>query len=340
MNIELSTRDKVAERRKPLLWKSEPVQPPLCLAMQGLADGDANTLRSMLQVLAPRLRIPVQWVAVEQAHVVVVARACLRDSRQNGVLSGRGVIVLRHDGELGARGNDLVLTHPLRVMPVLDALNTWIERCGLAVAPAPAPSVPEVHDETPGHTGTLAHALQRIFAQEAPHDAHVRVIGLGELSILTHRKRYHADIPMAQLRASMRTRRFVISGNCDHARRMPDGELRALNELRWVAALESGDLTESGLPAQFRLTRWPDFGSLPHDVEHLKLAALLSGREMTVANASMISAMHRSQVLPFLHACKACGYLVASQAPVAPAVEPVKPSRLGLFDRLRRRFGF
>ena len=340
MQLELSTRDQVLERRQAPFWRKEPsvLQPPFLLATLGLGEGERTALVSVLRVLEPRLRVPVQLVEPERAHVVLVARPVLRDARHNGVLSGRGVIVYRREHEAPGRADDTEILAPLRVMPVLDALVAWMDRCGMDRSPPALGSGPR--DDLAGHTGTLAHALLRIFAQDVAHDAHVRAIGFGELSIFTRRGRYASDVAAARLREAMRSRRFVITGNCDAARHLPDEALRPLRELRWAAALEGADLASPGLPARFRLTRWPDFGSLPHDVDHLKLSALLAGRALSLPQACAASAMAAEQVLPFLVACRDCGYLVAAETAAAALSVPPAPVRTSLFDRLRRQFGF
>lgn len=339
MQLELSTRDQVAERRRTPFWRKEPgaSQPPFLLATLGLGEGEHAALASVLRVLEPRLRVPVQLVEPARAHVVLVARAVLRDARRNGVLSGRGVIVYRHDHEAPGRADDPEVVAPLRVMPVLGALVAWMDRIGMDQSP---PVVSGPRHDVAGHAGTLAHALLRIFAQDLAHDAHVRAIGFGELSIFAARGRYASDLAAARLREAMRSRRFVITGNCDAARSLPDSALRPLRELRWAAALEGADLSRPDLPARFRLTRWPDFGSLPHDVEHLKLSALLAGRALSLQQACAASAMSAEQVLPFLVACRDCGYLVGTETATAAMPVPAAPAPTSLFSRLRRQIGF
>ena len=336
MQIDVGSRERVVERRKPLLVGEVSGVTPLRVATLGLVDTEVRSLRTMLAVAEPRVRLPIRVVELAEAQLVFVARRVLRDSRANSQLSGRAIVVYRQEDDPPARADDVVITAPMRLMPLMDGLNHWAERLGLRAAVAPAPVM--AHDDTPGHTGTLAHALMRIFDQAAPHDAHVRAIGFGELSVLMHRGRYRSDVPTARLREAMASRRFVITGNCDAAKRLPDEELRPLRELRWVAALEGAHVDRHGLPARFRLTRWPDFGSLPHDVAHLKLSVLLSGRVLELPQACTMSAMAPEQVVPFLVACRDCGYLVAADA-TAPT-SPVVPVKTGLFDRLLRRFGF
>lgn len=336
MQLDVSAREQVTERRKPLQVNAEQGASQLAVATLGLMDVDVRSLRSMLAVAEGRFRVQIRLVEPPEAQLLFVARTVLRDHRFNSLLRGRATVVYRQETDAPSRSDDVVITAPMRLMPVMDALDQWLGRLGMRPGPQ---ATAEVHDEVPGHTGTLAHALRRIFAQQLAHDAHVRAIGFGELSILTHRGRYRSDVPVARLREAMRSRRFVITGNCDAARRLPDDALRPLLELRWTAALEGADAGQAGLPARFRLTRWPDFGSLPHDVEHLKLSALLSGRVLDLTQACTASAMTAEQVLPFLLACRDCGYLAAAES-AAAAVIPVAPAKTGLFDRLRRRFGF
>ncbi len=265
----------------------------------------------------------------------------LRDARFNAALRGRAVIVFRHEADLPARADDVVIAAPFRIGLLADALNTTFDRLGAAIRSGPrAVKVPEsAHD---AKSGSVAHALQRVFAQPHPHDTHVRVIGVGALSILAHRGRYLADFPISRLREAMHCRRYVLSGNCDDAKHKRDQQLRPLVELRWLAALEGHEPSSSTLPNRFRLTRWPDFAQLPHDDAHLTLAALLSGQVLTLQSAAHLCDADPAAVGAFLAACQACGYLVATEGSDVAAARvrgfgpvPAPASRSpGLFARL------
>jgi hypothetical protein len=94
------------------------------------------------------------------------------------------------------------------------------------------------------------------------------------------------------------------------------------------------------LPQRFQLVRWPEFGQLPHELDHLKLSALLSGRVLDVELACRVSAMDPAQVGAFLYACQVCGYLlpVEPRLPAAGRARSVAHPRSGLFARLLRHF--
>lgn len=341
MDSDVGSRNEVKERRRALGWKHGAIEPPIVVSALGLAPHESAALKTALTVVEGRTHVPACYGEVAAAHIVVTPRSVLRDSRFNAALRGRRVIVYRHEADAPARADDVSLVAPIRPDHLLQALNTCFDRFGAAIRldrRVPTPST--AAEEHAHHTGTLAHALLRIFAQPHDHDAHVRAIGYGTLSILTHRGRYHTDFASDRLHEAMRSRRYVVSGNCDDARHLRDNKLRPLVELRWVAGLEAYSPEDTPLPEKFQLKRWPDFGNLPHELEQLKLAALFSGRVLTLDLACRTSGVDVRQVGAFLHACLICGYLepidTATRAqPLAHAPVDAKP---GLFARLRQHF--
>ncbi|MBK6728217.1 MAG: hypothetical protein IPG63_13325 [Xanthomonadales bacterium] len=313
------------------------MEPPLAVAGLGLLPHEQSALRIALLALEGQTHVPVRIGEVDGADVVVVAAGALRDNRFNAGLRGRCVIVYRHEADPPARADDIVINAPVRVAQLGEALNAAFDRLGAAIRTEPSRplAADDVASVAPVQSGTLAHALQRIFAQPHHHDAHVRVVGFGSLSVLTHRGRYLADFEPSRLRVAMRCRRYILSGNCDAARALRDSELRPLQELRWLAALEGHDSAQTRLPTRFRLLRWPDFSLLPHDHEHVTLAALLSGQALDLDSACRLCDADRSVVGAFLEACQALGHLVAADAAVPLPSGALAPSerRLGFMER-------
>lgn len=316
MESKLGARIETRERRRALAWKADAIEPPIIVSALGLLAHEVAALKSMLLALDGQVHVPVRFGDGTEAHIVVVSRSVLRDARFNAGLRGRRVIVYRHESDAPARADDVVISAPIRVVPLLEALNVSFDRLGAAIRSGAGVTRAgaDVEQEPVAPSGTVAHALQRVFAQSRHHDTHVRVIGVGTLSILAHRGRYFAEFPASRLREAMRCRRYVLSGNCDDAKRMRDQQLRPLLELRWLAALEGHDAATTSLPQRFRLTRWPDFAQLPHDDAHLTLAALLSGQTLTLDSASKLCDADPQVVAAFLAACQAGGYLVAADA--------------------------
>ncbi len=338
METDLGTRTGARDRRRAAAWKAGSLEPPLLVAGLGLLVHEQSAFRAALLALDGRTHVPVRFGEVAAAQIVVVAASALRDLRFNAALRGRLVIVYRHESDPPARSDDIVISAPVRSAQLGEALNAAFDRLGAAIRSEmsrPAP-VGDAAASAPVQSGTLAHALQRIFAQPHHHDAQVRVVGFGSMSVLTHRGRYLADFEPSRMRDAMRCRRYILSGNCDAARALRDSELRPLQELRWLAALEGHDPAKPRLPAKFRLLRWPDFSLLPHDHEHVTLAALLSGQTLDLDSACRLCDADRGVVAAFLEACQALGHLVAADsASVQPSATAVPGSRRpGFMERL------
>lgn len=338
MDSELGSRSEVRERRRPPAWPAGSLEPPLVVAGLGLLAHELTAFKAAVLALDGKTTVPVKTGDVALAQIIVAAASVLRDSRFNAALRGRLVIVYRHESDPPVRGDDLVINAPVRMAQLGDALNAAFDRLGAAIrsaAPRPAADA-TARGEQPQQSGTLANALLRIFAQPHHHDAHVRVVGFGSMSVLTHRGRYLIDFHPSRLREAMRCRRYIISGNCDAARALRDSELRPLQELRWLAALEGHEPAQPRLPARFRLLRWPDFSLLPHDHEHVTLAALLSGQTLDLQSACRLCDAEPAVVAGFLEACQALGHLVAADraAPEPAAEAPPTTRSQGLLQRL------
>jgi hypothetical protein len=340
MDTRLGTRGDVRQRRRGLAWPANSIVPPVVVGVLGMQAHEVAALKSALLAMDGQLLVPARFGDIAEAHIVLASRSVVRDGRFNAPIRGRQVIVYRHEADAPARDDDLVINAPIRSAPLLAALNAAFDRLGAAIRSDYGPRRPAADSdgEHAAQSGTLAHALQRIFAAPHQHDAHVRVIGFGTLSILTHRGRYLVDFPMSRLREAMRSRRFVISGNCDDARRQRDLALRPLIELRWVAALEGHDPAHPTLPPRFRLTRWPDFGQLPHENAHLTLTALLAGQTLDLERATQLCGADMASVAAFLDACQACGYLAAVDVDAKRSILDRPAATPGLLSRLLRSF--
>lgn len=101
---------------------------------------------------------------------------------------------------------------------------------------------------------------------------------------------------------------------------------RELGELQWMLAYElsAGRLLFDAKDTDvFKLERWPNFTRLPHTDNCLRMAALLTRRNTSVALVSTILKIPMEQVRQFYVASKEAGY---SHAPTkkADAVE-IKP---------------
>jgi hypothetical protein len=95
-----------------------------------------------------------------------------------------------------------------------------------------------------------------------------------------------------------------------------------------------------------KLHQWPDFGRLQHTPDHLRIAARLSRRSVTIDQLATAVALPMEVVRPFINACALCG-LLTSQAAEATAAQPAsttsppppEPRSGGLLRSLRSAFG-
>ena len=93
---------------------------------------------------------------------------------------------------------------------------------------------------------------------------------------------------------------------------------RALEQLLWLTGLVTGAGESLGGwdPSEpVRLTRWPDFASLPYRQCHLQMAAMLTAREARVGAVAEACGAAPGDAADFLNACAEIGILEARGVP-------------------------
>jgi hypothetical protein len=76
--------------------------------------------------------------------------------------------------------------------------------------------------------------------------------------------------------------------SAERTREFPAGEERPLAQLKWIHAISTAHATDEWGGRYFRLKRWPDFASLPHDLVHLRLAASMLRQPMMLGPLAKI----------------------------------------------------
>ncbi|MFO1349307.1 MAG: hypothetical protein U1F68_00940 [Gammaproteobacteria bacterium] len=89
----------------------------------------------------------------------------------------------------------------------------------------------------------------------------------------------------------------------------------------------------------FGLTRWPDFGVLPHDRIHIGMATFLSKKTGTLEQVIASTGASREQAISFINACFLCGWLKEVEPPAAAQAQPSSAGLGGLLGRIRARLG-
>ena len=91
---------------------------------------------------------------------------------------------------------------------------------------------------------------------------------------------------------------------------------------------------------RFKLTRWPNFTELAHEMEHIRMTAVLGGGFVSVAELARAAETDPADARRMINALSLMGAVTASPAELAPAavIRATEPSR-SLFRRLRDRLG-
>lgn len=98
----------------------------------------------------------------------------------------------------------------------------------------------------------------------------------------------------------------------------------------------------------FKLKRWPDFGRLEHNADHLRLAARMARQFGSVADMAAAIGQPPEKVRPFVNACVLCELMlvepnvqaVAQKAPTQPTKSATESRYKGLFSSIRSVLNF
>lgn len=95
----------------------------------------------------------------------------------------------------------------------------------------------------------------------------------------------------------------------------------SLIKLLWHAGLNGAEAaSQLDENSMISLSRWPDFGNLRHKPIHLRMAAELSRKRMTLTQLAAITHASMVQVRTFVNACALCDLIGAAPAPTPAAV--------------------
>ncbi len=89
----------------------------------------------------------------------------------------------------------------------------------------------------------------------------------------------------------------------------------------------------------FRLSRWPDFGTLPHERHHTKMATFLMKRPSALEVFRGATGVTQDVAVGFLNASSLCGWLQDEQQSSAAAHGASRPGLQGIIGKIRMRLG-
>lgn len=300
----------------------------------GLPPKEELLLRSVVRVLEAQTRRRWEFADAPPYHVTFIGTGLLTEADGDGMAeavtgdTGIAVRVLPHGERPDVDGSDITLPiRPLNLLPLLDALGDRIQ--GL---PATAPGGKRPHKpQQAAHATRLASLglppsaevfLTRVRQPEArPFD----VLSGGEVLLTVDPAAKIWTLPATPNGSSTRVpdlaARFLTVG-LEYADRAPgaesirgDAPRQRLEALLWhlgQMATPGEALRPVASRSAFRLTRWPDFGSIGgSDLVALKLAALLVSRAHRLDELVAASREPRDRIIDILNACALCDLLAA-----------------------------
>ena len=210
-------------------------------------------------------------------------------------------------------------------------------------AVTPAPSEQKRSEEPP----QTAHAsfLELLDSERVAQASLVQYTGIPPFIIDKPRYRcllnstFHALAPLAM--AAVAYIRLEPVTPDELSRQAQKANTVSLDAFMWFAAQRFSQGRLLSKPADFKaygLSRWPDFGTLPHDREHTRMASLLMKRPSTLQGLIKEARVQEKQAIAFINASHLCGWLKEMEAPAA-ASRMAGMGRLGIIGRIRARLG-
>jgi hypothetical protein len=138
--------------------------------------------------------------------------------------------------------------------------------------------------------------------------------------------------------------RFQDISTDDFQSQYDQSKAQSLTKLRWYCGihLSAGQIIKdlTGY-ASFKLTRWPDFGTLSYHKDHARLATQLMTGSCSLDKLALNTQTPKEIAISFLNACHLCGWLVEGKPlndPVVTASHQMNNDN-NLFNRLRKSLG-
>jgi hypothetical protein len=304
------------------------------LSSIGLGVLDVALVKAALSVLRGRLQSTWVYSSVADADAVLTTDTALHSPDIVRLIDSRLRILLRQPGRTSKLVNELSMDAPINSFKLLTVLELASSRL-----------LSQQQQRTRSDVVLdLGNELIDLFVDRAARHVRVTIKEVGTLTISFPDQKYAIDFPHSHLAAVLREPKFRLEVLKDSGSpKLTSSKLRPLSDLLWTAANLRGrkfQITDDSVA--LRLTRWPDFPQLKHDVEDLKFCEILSRGTMTPSQLQAASGMSHSRTMSFVTACALCGYLQTSLPHSDPSPAPITPrvQTGGLLERFRKRFGF
>jgi hypothetical protein len=293
---------------------------PLVLSLVSVGTDEERYLRSVLALLKTYLE--PQWCIAARLGDLPDAVLVNMDSEEgrqvweNVDFRGTPRIALSRDLVLAAQWT---LLKPIRAGGPHSLTEVLTAVAGKLQLSAPAPSVPT------SKWRAFAHLVRRACHQSFPADV---VLATGSaLVVYSAGQVFYSSRTIDELTALLRNRRRIdgkvaaVPDAHKFAARLAQWGIkpRPLEELLWLTGLSTGAGESLGAwdPREpVRLSRWPDFASLPYRQCHLKMAAILTDHGSLAGELADACEVAAGDAADFLNACAEIGVLETRAAAV------------------------
>jgi hypothetical protein len=217
----------------------------------------------------------------------------------------------------------------------------------------PAAPIDTVSQTPPSSQASNGHrlidALRNVMEEDGGVPAFIFTgLGLPKLALSPKAKKVLSDKPWDEVKsfnfATPVDVQDVPVGDPILPRLVLEGQ--PMHYLLWLAGLHSGRgqlMPFLDVAKPYKLTRWPEFGTIDFTPQFLKVMSYLSKHAASLPDVAAWSGIAKEDVADLMNAAGLCGYLTQAssddvgQAPVQPT-EAMQEKR-GLFNRIRNKLG-
>lgn len=317
---------------------------PIEIACHNLTQTDIRFFKAMLILANRKLEQP--WQVVDEmssgTSVVLVDMEHPASLRFCDEMKGRHTLVAFAPRPVA--GMSWFLEKPVSNV---DAVATLLHQIALEVdavqKAAPESEVPSQEYPVESFATCLQEILQR------GETTRLQIPALPALYILPEAHCYY--MPVMHAKAFGPACRILCSSTRDSIttedvssvqleRETKEMQVYSLDTLIWTAALcaaQSSPPAEIDPYCSVSLHSWPNFTRLPHQPEHITLAAYLHRHSASPATAATDTRLALSAVLAFCNACLALGLLEYKHSLPPPKHEGLRTETIKLFGKIMNR---
>lgn len=334
----------------------------LTISFRGLPSHTAAALRSMLALLEPALGARWRVLDAPIADVIVVPGERMGEVRKRGAEEEPPLLLALTGDHVCPAGAYAVLRRPVtpaHLVEVLQLAEGLVERArardeGMLTVPLIESLDPGGRIAPPTFDArvrtTLRAATWRLF--QDPVAATILDDRRDSIYSFLPGHGVTTRLTTAELAAQFRRNPpavFIELSAAEQAAMAKAREFRPPRELEWTFWISNRAprlRPELDPTKRWRLTRWPDFGRLPHYRADVRMASALMAQPLSLAELTEVAKVRSETAINFLNATYTLRALKEEAAPVAaPAPKGARAraqatsALAGLIAQLRRKFG-